>query len=732
MKSTVFQIILIFWLFPFLTQNNSLQFLLNGEEEVAGSSPYTKGETTPQVPPISWMFAMPISTAAPSVVNVPFEGFDHLAGIADDLASGELFSVATGMAQALQSRTFNIEKVVDRLTKFFRRVTDADVAFARGLELENGMTAKLLLPLDQLDWRPGFSPVGTPPLEKHFEDGPCFHGNLETDGGDRPEKCNNTARARRKGDGQAFYTEEEIKFLEWVRSEAWIVIRVNEKPKALICVGQGHPGHFFASKIAELRRYEAFVNAFFRLAELADERLRKVDAVQKISSILPILSKSPSLRGFQRALLTLLTCEFGRFKFDRAFLFWMENQSLPAKCDMAVGGLDSPTWKTQRDKIRDNFGSLAEYIQDSIRFPTPGTGKGNVPDPLYDKVVANPLYFREGDGGTIRELIKGNVVDVPKLTDQDPWVKRIQEEHPGILTSPHNEYFVLPLTAPLSGGSGPPPLLGFIVAHSFSPHDPNQDDAPDLVMASHVLSVAASVWAVREEAENHFNVVSSLPILRHHAPAVEQFLNKLEFLCRDPHVDIASIGELVQQAIPCAVELTEVIDVLVDTRTKRISQYTVNPERFLNDVLAELSRAHGGKLITSPVVSRMLNPELQIPPRVLHSIVSVLCNNAVSSATDASLDSVHLNATMEPLDLPQAPGREKKFVRITIGNDGPPILPKIEKYLFVDGMSTHKSGTIPHRGTGLASARLQAQAYGGELVLLSPDPVQFGIVLVTK
>lgn len=288
---------------PICDQENSVRHFQN--REMALSTPLSRTVVT-----------MPIS--------ISIESIQHLAGIADDLANGELFAVASTLKAPT---TLNVESIVHRLMRFFLIVTGADVAFVRRLEGKSA-NVKLFLPVEEDSWRTGFNPVGTPPKEKHTGDGPCrldAEGYPTTDGGNRTPNYNNYARERKKPDGSPFYTEREMQFLDWIQSEAWIVIRVNGIPKALICVCSGLVDYFSADKIDELRRYEAFVSAFYRLAELADERRSKVDLVAKISRVLPLLAKNPTLQGFQRAILTLLTCEHGGFCFDRAFLFWMES-----------------------------------------------------------------------------------------------------------------------------------------------------------------------------------------------------------------------------------------------------------------------------------------------------------------------------------------------------------------------------------------------------------------------
>ncbi len=684
-------------------------------------------------------FSTPLSRMVETVPSPKIElskSVDHLAGIADDLANDELFK----SVRPQEKQKSNVGKIVARLVKFFLFVTGADVAFARRLEGNSGTdTAKLFLS-DGEEWRDGYVPTGKPPKVKHIADGPCELDNkgLPTSfGGNRTDNYNELAEGRKKPDNSSFYDTEELAFLKWIKSEAWIVIRVNAVPKALICVCSDKPDYFTEENIVDLRRYEQFVNAFYRLAELADERNDKVELVEKISGILPLLAQNSILMGFQRAILTLLTCEHGGFGFDRAFVFWMENNHLPALCNMAVGGR-STDWKSTQEDIRSAFGNLREYIEDSLDCPEPANRVGTK-DPLYDSVKAKPISYRTEDGGVIGEYFHKPDSRVPKLTDADPWVQRIQNEHPGAFVALNGEYFMFPLHAAFGAANGKPQLLGFVIADSAydtAPH--NSESGPDLMMALHLLSLVSSVWAAREEAESHFNVVSSLDVFRHNAPALGKLIERLEFSCN--RIDftkdqIESIYAVVKQTINNATELTQAINLLVDTRTKQFSNPTKNPESVINRILGERVTAHGDKLTFNGVNTCIDNVSLYIPERVLGSILGVLANNAVSSAQDANpiQPVVKVEVNMERFHPPTAYGRSADFVKICVRNNGPAIKDTIVKnYLFVEGISTHKSGNIPHRGSGLATARLQAQAYGGDLILGSADPVEFELLVMVQ
>ena len=114
-------------------------------------------------------------------------------------------------------------------------------------------------------------------------------------------------------------------------------------------------------------------------------------------------------------------------------------------------------------------------------------------------------------------------------------------------------------------------------------------------------------------------------------------------------------------------------------------------------------------------------------PHLLASILTCLIDNA-KQARDKVRDHVCITVRTKLISVPEAKDKVQSRVQIDIENDGPPISPDLAPYLFVNRVSTHVDGTN-HRGSGLSSARLQAQAFGGDVILLSPNPVNFAVIL---
>jgi len=636
-----------------------------------------------------------------------------------------MYQAAAAMANSLSS-SFAREKVSFELAKFILKVSDGDCAFLREWTREKVYT----LVGDAVS-ASGVIMAGKPPREKHTDDGPC--DPTKVDGGDRDPKYGPTAKARRQpNDGdKPFYDPQELAFMEQIGSEGWIPIYYQNEPVALLVVMKRDPGHFSEARLEELRRYQAFVQAFYHLAAAADDQIEKVLVLKRVAPVLAELAEAPSLAGFRRAVCTLLTCQYG-FRFDRALLFWLPNKGYPAVCEMAVGGRDK-TWADERLGIEKLFGNLREYIIDSLQFPDPGTSKDKAGprDPLFDDLKMQKLLFEDTDGGLVRTVIERKAEQgggAIRLTSKDEWIKRVQQERPGIFTSPHDEYFLFPLEA--VDGQQDAPLFGFIIADmAYQPrkHMPRPGN-PDLGVIALVVKLLAGLWHSRNSAESYLNLLAALPELRHSAPILDLPVALLDHEMRKPREkwDETLIREEVTTLVPIATKLANAGRLLERTRITKFTQSVPNLGDFLRDFLPEMKQRYGEKLDCQS--SLTYAGGVKIVPHFLRSMLACIVDNAVDCCGVGKLP-VHVEVRSNLVKVPEGKGRTGERVMIEVSNDGPAIDAKLIPFLFVNKVTTHALGER-HRGSGLSSARLLAQSHGGDIILLQgTKPVTFAIVL---
>lgn len=656
--------------------------------------------------------------------------------IEDSMALRRLSKVAEGLADSLvKPGPFQGERVMTELAAIARELTDADVAYCR----TSAFDETLHLSSDVI-WGFGAESEGTVPQVKHRDDCLSSLDRIEV----RPVTADLQRRAERRvtTNGQPFYTPSDLKHLDWLASEAFIPLIVSqgaqrEVAKAVIALGSGSRNHFDERRLELLQAYWGFFNSAYSLADLVQDRVEKARLLAKIASVLPHIADASSLDAFCRAICTLLTAGEG-FGFDRALVFWMNNYALPAECRMAVGGSDVD-WPARRTVVDEAFrhGTLSDYIRDSLEHPVPGTGVCNLSDPLFAAVrEGTGLFFRETDEGAIKEIIERGGLPCERITSNDPWINRIRDEQPGIFISPHDEYFVFGLR-PLESKAGAQ-LLGFVIADlAYRPqrHRPGAG-FPDLQMTALVLNIVSGLWQFRQRAESYFHVLTALPILQHSAPSLSMAVDGL-------NMSIQRLRSLVENSNPKLHESFADVD-RWGAKLLKISE----DFEYAKEVVAGLRDRHGAEIVDDlleilkeccehaqkrfegTAFVRLGSVEhdgaVRIPRNLLESILYCLIDNACTHGATHCDEPIQVTVSARVLVVPEPGIGESKRVLIEVENDGAPISEPLSPYLFIDRIST---SSTRGRGTGLSTARLQAKAYGGDVILRSANPVCFAVVL---
>ena len=205
-------------------------------------------------------------------------------------------------------------------------------------------------------------------------------------GGPRHPSLNDHVRRHTHSDGSPYYTEAELRHFAWLGSEGFIPLGIqqDEAPLAVLVLGHHAPDHFSSQEQFDLfQEFGPIFDALFRLCDLMNDRDENDILLIQIAEVLPLIAAAKDRRAFERAILTLLTCGKG-FRFDRAMFFWMLNDDFPATCEMALGGTNM-SWSSERLRstaAMKDF-SLKDYIRYVLRYPVPGEGPHDVPDPLY-------------------------------------------------------------------------------------------------------------------------------------------------------------------------------------------------------------------------------------------------------------------------------------------------------------------------------------------------------------
>ncbi len=638
--------------------------------------------------------------------------------------------LARDLAEGLaNSDAFKLEKIAEPLIQIAVQLSGAEVGSLRFLAFDDYLHL-----VGEPVWTvPEFNTI---PKFKHCGD--CHPGDefAEVVAWRRDRTLDAVAARRRRGDGSPLYTPDELGHFEALGSEAFIFLYTKEgKPKAVIVLGHRDANHFDPevnpANISLLKLNYWLFNAFYMLADLVQDRVEKAKVLREIATSLPEIAGAPSLLAFARAVLTVLTCGQG-FGFERALFFWMEGRELPAKCVCAVGGVDR-NWPTQRIPIGQHYDNrpLAEFIQNAIRYPAPGTNPIDVPDPLFPLACGDdPLMFRQEDGGKIADMLANPHSDghAVKLRNDDPWIARIRHERPGIfINESHKEYFAYPL---LPLGDGKPRVMGFVICDlTFrpQPHLPGLG-FPDLNMAGFVVNLIARF---RQAAESHdllLYMLAALPHLRHSAPDLLNVAENLTKLLQRVDVTDSDLKSRIQEQLEALTEAATGIgharDLAEGHGQLKAENAVANLGAFLESFCEETQQRH--PQLKCHFDASAHPGGASIKPESLSSILGCLANNAAQHGPINAGDEIALTLCVKVETVPEKLGKTSSRVVIYVEDNGRPIPEWFAKFIFCDRVSSSESDG---HGTGLSSARLQAKAYGGDLLLDSANPVRFCLVL---
>ncbi len=636
---------------------------------------------------------------------------------------------------------FSLHQTADELAIAALEISGAQVAYIRVPGFAWGESVLNIFSLDK--WCPELASLpperlkqiaGEVPKCKHHMD--CMWPKYGVEGGSRPSSLLEEVGSRyRKGTTVPFYSKDELHHFAWLKSEAFIPLlaRENSTPKALLVLGDSRPDHFNARRLATLRQSQGFLNSFYQVADLIEDRLATDRLLRQIAMVLPEFAKAPSLPSFQRALLALLTCEKG-FGFNRALLFWMPTNQLPAECQMALGG-KGEDWLDSVEQVRAHYArkSLIDYIQDAVEFPIPGEGPVPLRDPLYDDVCGeNRLLFLPNDTGIIHSAIERRCRfpdPAIKLTPADPWIAKIFETRKDVFCSKHGEYWLYPLEP--FGVNGEQPILGFVIADlAYRPqsHSPGQN-FPNLGVAAVVLNLLASIWHARESTESYLHKLTGLDAFTHATPQISTAIHGIrdnlnDYLIEHPTGALSGVTEWLDIADNAAEDLEKARDVLQSTYDT-LHDHVTNAEREVQLLCQKWAACY--PLLRFASAFDYSGPIL-IRPEAFERILAILVANIDSHAARVEARPIKVSIAVKCTDLPTSDDENESRVLVTVDNDGPAIPQHFAPFIFANRVSTSVENA---HGSGLSNARYLAKAYAGTVELLrnQQGEVSFGVLL---
>lgn len=653
------------------------------------------------------------------------EAYSHVSVIAEVVAQS--FLNDGGSAHLL-------DRTVRELLPIALNLSEAEVASCR-LVVHNEQVDLMC----EVKWADGVTPFGTVPQSKHRDD--CKTRLKEVTAFERTEAQNGAVRTRRQRDETDFYQPTDIEHFEALGSEVFIPLLVGRDavPKAIIVLGHRDKKHFTQDRLARLRQVHGLFNALFQLADFAEDRYAKGVLLQETAEVLPLVAQAPSRDAFARAVCALLTCSKG-FGFHRAMFFWMKERKLPAVCGMAVGGIGEQWPDFWKAIPLDGSARLVDWIKDGQNDPIPKVpGRGDTIDPLFLQACRKDggLQFLGNESATLAEFIRtgqGSGGPALRLDHTDPWIATSHQARGEMFWNNNDEFFVF-LLRPV-GPNGHEEPIGLVIADS--PYHPQKHmpglGFPDLQMTAFALNLIAGLWHLRENTRSHFHMLAAMPAIRHSGGrillALTQFVDSVQ---PAGFTDVAKkrLEELEVIARDLARAKGIIEDVRGHARDERIpdlrqflAEFGNSAQGIHNILVEERRKIHLEWEIASDFPGSI---SIRMHPDDLHSILTCLVSNAVvhGRLQEGSPVKCRLSLT-EKREVPLGNKPKETRFLLEIENDGKAIDVDLMSYLFADGVSTDPSNG---QGTGLSSARQIAKSYGGDVILMSPYPVRFGVVL---
>lgn len=286
----------------------------------------------------------------------------------------------------------------------------------------------------------------------------------------------------------------------------------------------------------------------------------------------------------------------------------------------------------------------------------------------------------------------------------------------------NDEFFVFALR-PIRPESGTH-AIGFIVADL--PYIPWKHQSgpgfPDLEMVSITLKLLAGLWEFRNDSRSYFHILGAIPLLRHSGGRVLETVDWIQDRLRGTSLPV-EIEDDFKSLRGLAFDVARAKDIVESLRR---SGGKVQPLPLL-DALANFAgrmKSRHPQWLAGVEFSCPIDLKARIHQDALDEILTCLVDNAaVHGSTNGA--TVRVVLAVEEHTVPVCGGKGEQRLLLTVANDGATISPELTPFLFANRVSTHHNGF----GSGLSSARQLAKAFGGDVVLLCANPVEFGVVL---
>jgi hypothetical protein len=319
-------------------------------------------------------------------------------------------------------------------------------------------------------------------------------------------------------------SDEEVRYLNWIRSEIGVPIVVRNKVREVLVGLSSRPHLFPADRNIVLRRFTSVAHLWFQLGELHDARTTAIkilgDSLKAWSLIQDV--DDQSLYAGLAAILTA-GCGLG---WHRAMIFRnLDDSMTAAELVYAVGGMGEDSHGRHQMKIESAERDLEALVRKRIDDPRP---RGFDPeinqcrgDSLYEtyveRYVEDPEHrprasYAEG-GSRLREILepqargKGRPPFL-KLHRDDELIQSANARYPGLFAARMTYFF--PLYSVDAEHPGP---LGFIALDNVYRPNPLEETHLSLTMA--IVELVRDTVAARLRYRLFTGMLGALPLMRH-------------------------------------------------------------------------------------------------------------------------------------------------------------------------------------------------------------------------